>query len=345
MTLLTTHNPIRPLPEATASELMRIFIDQDTDALLVGACLALLAQRVPEAHELAAFADALSEVAVPFPAVPADAIDVVGTGGDGASTANLSTLAALLLAQLGVPVVKHGNRAATGVCGSADLMEALGYDLNRAIPDLVKDLADRRFAFLFAPAYHPLLGRLREIRRRLGVPTIFNLLGPLLNPALPPLQLLGVAREELVGPMAGALARRPSLHRAFVIHGKDAEGKGLDEASIEGPTTVVAVQSGRASAPQVLVPRELGIAPPTRHALRVADRAEALAVARGIFGGAAHVDFRPAVADAVALQAALGLQLHRDAGLEGLGTSLREARLRLEEGFTLPFVLPVEVRP
>ena len=124
MTLLTTHNPIRPLPEGTASELMRIFIDQDTDALLVGACLALLAQRVPEAHELAAFADALSEVAVPFPAVPAGAIDVVGTGGDGASTANLSTLSALLLPHLGVPVVKHGNRAATGVCGSADLMEA-----------------------------------------------------------------------------------------------------------------------------------------------------------------------------------------------------------------------------
>ena len=173
MTLLTTHNPIRPLPEATASELMRIFIDQDTDALLVGACLALLAQRVPEAHELAAFAEALSEVAVPFPAVPAGAIDVVGTGGDGASTANLSTLSALLLPRFGVPVVKHGNRAATGVCGSADLMEALGYDLSRPIPDLEKDLATRRFAFLFAPAYHPLLGRLREIRKRLGIPTIF----------------------------------------------------------------------------------------------------------------------------------------------------------------------------
>ena len=345
MTLLTTHNPSRPLPEPTASELMKIFIDQDTDALLVGACLALLAQRVPEAHELAAFADALSEVAVPFPAVPEDAIDVVGTGGDGASTANLSTLAALLLAQLGVPVVKHGNRAATGVCGSADLMEALGYDLNRAIPELMQDLEARHFAFLFAPAYHPLLGRLREIRRRLGIPTIFNLLGPLLNPALPPLQLLGVAREELVAPMAGALARRTTLRRAFVIHGKDAEGKGLDEASIEGPTTVVAVMAGKASAPQVLVPRELGITPPTRHALRVADRAEALAVARGIFGGAAHVDFRPAVADAVALQAALGLQLHRNAGLEGLADTLHEARLQLEGGFTLPFHPPAEVRP
>jgi anthranilate phosphoribosyltransferase len=93
------------------------------------------------------------------------------------------------------------------------------------------------------------------------------------------------------------------------------------------------------------VPRELGIAPPTRHALRVADRAEALAVARGIFGGAAHVDFRPAVADAVALQAALGLQLHRNAGLEGLDATLREARLKLEGGFTLPFAPPSAVRP
>jgi anthranilate phosphoribosyltransferase len=337
MTLLTTHNPIHPLPEATASELMHIFIDQDTDALLVGACLALLAQRVPEAHELAAFADALSEVAVPFPPVPDDAIDVVGTGGDGASTANLSTLTALFLPTLGVPVVKHGNRAATGVCGSADLMEALGYDLSRAVSDLETDLREHRFAFLFAPAYHPLMGRLREIRRRLGIPTIFNLLGPLLNPGYPPLQVLGVAREELLAPMAGALARRGSLTRAFVIHGKDAEGKGLDEASVEGPTTVVAVREGRVLAPQVLVPRELGITQPPRHALRVADRAEALAVARGIFGGADHADFRPAVADAVALQAGMGLALHRDGLLDGLAETYREIRAALNHGFALPF--------
>ncbi|HEY3271086.1 MAG TPA: anthranilate phosphoribosyltransferase [Geothrix sp.] len=337
MTLLTTHNPIRPLPEATASELMHIFIDQDTDALLVGACLALLAQRVPQAHELAAFADSLFEVAVPFPQAPHGAIDVVGTGGDGASTANLSTLTALFLPTLGVPVVKHGNRAATGVCGSADLMEALGYDLSRAVSDLETDLLERKFVFLFAPAYHPLLGRLREIRRRLGIPTIFNLLGPLLNPGHPPLQVLGVAREELLIPMAGALARRPRLERAFVIHGKDAEGKGLDEASIEGPTTVVAVREGRVLAPQVLVPRELGITQPSRHALRVADRGEALAVARGIFGGACHAEFRPAVADAVALQAGLGLVLHQGGSLDGLAQTFRELRAALEHGFTLPF--------
>ena len=345
MTLLTTHNPIRPLPAATASELMRIFIDQDTDALLVGACLALLAQRVPEAHELAAFADALAEVAVPFPPVPVGALDVVGTGGDGASTANLSTLSAMLLAQLGVPVVKHGNRAATSVCGSADLMEALGYDLSRATSDLARDLEARNFAFLFAPAFHPLLGRLREIRRRLGIPTIFNLLGPLLNPAHPPLQVLGVAREDLLMSMAGALARRQTLRRAYVIHGKDAEGKGLDEASIEGPTLVVGVSGGQVLPPQVLVPRELGLVPPPRHALRVADRAEALTVARGIFGGVAHADFRPAVADAVALQAALGLLLYRNAGLEHLAELLKEARARINQGFSPPFSHPSEARP
>jgi anthranilate phosphoribosyltransferase len=344
MTLLTTHNPIRPLPEATASELMRIFIDQDTDALLVGACLALLAQRVPEGHELAAFSDALAAVAVPFPAVPGDAIDVVGTGGDGASTANLSTLAALLLPRFGVPVVKHGNRAATGVCGSADLMEALGYDLTRPVSDLTQDLDSSRFAFLFAPAFHPLLGRLREIRKRLGIPTIFNLLGPLLNPGNPPLQLLGVAREELLVPMAGALSRRATLRRAFVVHGKDAEGKGLDEASIEGPTSILAVADGQVAPRQVLVPRELGIAPPERHALRVKDRAEALAVARGLFAGAAHADFRPAVADAVALQVALGLHLHRSSSLQGLAGTLQEARTQLDRGFPLPFAHSAETQ-
>lgn len=337
MTLLTTHNPIRPLPEATASELMAMFIDQDTDPLLVGACLALLAQREPAAHELAAFSRSLTEVAVHFPPPPEGALDTCGTGGDGSSTANLSTLAALLLAHLGVPIVKHGNRAATSVCGSADLLEGLGYDLARASSALVQDLETRQFAFLFAPAYHPLLGRLREIRKRLGIPTIFNLLGPLLNPAQPPLQVLGVARETLLEPMAGALANRPTLYRAMVIHGKDAEGKGLDEASIEGPTLLRQVRNGRVAEQEVIVPRELGIAAPARHALQVRDRGEALAVAQGLLGGATHPDFRPAVADAVALQAGLGLVLHRDLGLEALAGAFQESRSALEHGFSLPF--------
>ncbi|HTL98036.1 MAG TPA: anthranilate phosphoribosyltransferase [Holophagaceae bacterium] len=342
MTLLTTHNPIRPLPEATAKELMRLFIDQDTDALLVGACLALLAQRAPEAHELHAFAEALLEVAVPFPKAPVPVLDTCGTGGDGAGTANLSTLAALLLAHLEVPIVKHGNRAATSVCGSADLLEGLGYDLGRTPEQLQGDLAARRFAFLFAPAYHPLLGRLKEIRKRLGVPTIFNLLGPLLNPARPDFQLLGVAREELVAPMAEVLARQ-GLLRAFVVHGKSAQGRGMDEASTEGPTTVVEVREGRALPAQVLVPRDLGVPLPARDALGVADRPEALAVARALARGAAEPAFRPAVADGVALQAGLGLLLHRGLPLEGLPGAFSECRETLEAGFEFPLPFP-EVR-
>ena len=347
MTLLTTHNPSRPMPEATAKELMRIFIDQDTDALLVGACLALLAQRTPEAHELASFAEALSEVAVPFPGLSEEVLDTCGTGGDsfgGSSTANLSTLGALLLAHLGVPVLKHGNRAATSVCGSADLLEALGYDLARSPSQLLEDLQRQRFAFLFAPAYHPLLGRLREIRKRLGIPTIFNLLGPLLNPGRPHLQLLGVAKEELLEPMAGALARR-GVKRAFVVHGKDASGHGLDEASIEGPTILVAVREGRVLPRQVLVPRELGLHPPGRDALRIADRAEALLVAEGLFAGAGHPDYRPAVADGVALQAALGLLLHQDSPLEELPRTLLQARQALHEGFPMPLPPAAKMAP
>ena len=342
MTLLTTHNPIRPLPEATAKELMRMFIDQDTDALLVGACLALLAQRTPEAHELSAFAEALLEAAVPFPKAAVPVLDTCGTGGDGAGTANLSTLAALLLARLGVPIVKHGNRAATSICGSADLLEGLGYDLARTPEQLQGDLASHRFAFLFAPAYHPLLGRLREIRKRLGVPTIFNLLGPLLNPARPDFQLLGVAREELVAPMAEALARQ-GLRRAFVVHGKDAQGRGLDEASTEGPTTVIEVHEGKAGSPQVLVPRELGVPLPGRDALGVQTREEALAVARAFTRGSGDPAFRPAVADGIALQGAFGLLLHRGLPLGDLADAFTECRGALENGFEFP--LPIsEVR-
>lgn len=152
--------------------------------------------------------------------------------------------------------------------------------------------------------------------------------------------MLGVAREELVAPMAAALARQ-GTRRAFVLHGKDAQGRGLDEASIEGPTTVVEVRESAVHAPKVLVPRELGIPQPGAHALAVANRDQAIAAARGLARGANDPDFRPAVADAVALQAGLGLLLHRDLPLNGLAAAYRECREALAAGFRLP--LPEQV--
>lgn len=336
MTLLRSHNPIQPLPPDSARELMERFIDQDTDPLLVGACLALLAQRTPEAEELSAFADTFRKVSRPFPETRIAAVDTCGTGGDGSSTANLSTLSALLLASMGVPVAKHGNRAATSSCGSADLLESLGYPLDLDPEDLLIRLEEDHFAFLFAPSFHPLLGRLKEIRSRLGIPTIFNLLGPLLNPARPAFQVLGVAREALLHPMAGALSRL-TVTRAFVVFGLDAEGRGLDEASTEGPTQILEVREGRVGEAVVIRPEQFGIRRPEPDALRAASREEAVTVARGVMGGSRHPDFRSAVADAVGLQAGLGLLLHRSEALDRLGAAFQETRSRLHDGFDLPF--------
>lgn len=343
MSLLLTHNPLRPLPPDVAEELMARFIDQDTDPLLVGACLALLAQRPPEADELAAFAKALQRVATPFPKLTFPVLDTCGTGGDGSSTVNLSTLAALLLASQGVPVAKHGNRAATSTCGSADLLESLGYPLERSAENLLLDLRKYQFAFFYAPAYHPLLGRLKEIRKRLGIPTIFNVLGPLLNPARPAYQILGVANESLLQPMAQALATL-GVERAFVLHGKDAEGRGMDEASLEGPTRLVPVRAGFVGTERILVPRDLGLGGLlAKDALRASSREDAVQAAKGLMGGVSDPAFRAPVADAVALQAALGLILVRDLDLDALPGLLRDLRAQLELGLRLPFDALTEV--
>lgn len=144
-----------------------------------------------------------------------------------------------------------------------------------------------------------------------------------------------MAREDLLIPMAGALAQR-GVVRAFVVHGKDAEGQGLDEASTEGPTRIVEVTGDRAVERAVLVPRELGLGHPPKDALVVGDRGEALRLALGFHGGAGHPDFVPALADAVALQAGLGLLLHRGLALGDLPGVLGEARARLDAGFPLP---------
>jgi len=335
MNLLRRFDPAQTLGPDDAAAFMAAVIDPAAEPLQVGAALAQLARRMPSGEELAAFAGVLASAARPFPRGGEPVLDTCGTGGDGSDTPNLSTLAALLLAHLGVPVLKHGNRAATSFCGSADLLEHLGFDLGRSAADLADDLATRRFAFLFAPAYHPALGPLRDLRARLGIPTVFNLLGPLLNPGRPDHQILGVAKAELAAPMAEALAHG-GVRRAFVVHGQDAAGRGLDEASTEGPTLVLEVRDGRVLPPRTVHAADLGLRPPAPEALKVADRAGAFAAARGLLGGSSDSRFRPAVADGVALQAGLGLVLHHDEGLEALSTRLQEARGALDSGLELP---------
>jgi anthranilate phosphoribosyltransferase len=196
-------------------------------------------------------------------------LDTCGTGGDGAGTINISTAAAFVTAACGVPVVKHGNRAATSKAGSSDVLAALGvaYD---ADPDLSRrTLSALSLAFLFAPRYHPGLARLAPVRRRLPFRTVFNLIGPLCNPASPPHQLVGVPNDAHAGLLAEVLSRRGHLRRAAVVTG----GDGLDEITLDGPTTVRLVEAGRVEQTR-WCPEDFGLARQHAGSLVVRDAGE-----------------------------------------------------------------------
>ena len=208
-----------------------------------------------------------------------DCIDVVGTGGDGRSSFNCSTATSLTLAGMGYKVVKHGNRAVSSSCGSADALEGLGFPLDVAPEDVQHLLDERNFAFLFAPNFHPAFRNVGPIRRELGIRTLFNLLGPLINPARPTHILLGVARPELVELLAETLSQS-HIRRAAVVYGAG----GYDEVTPLGPTKMMIVHNGKLT-PMTLDPADYGIQPCDPGELAVHSKAEAVAVLKDILAG------------------------------------------------------------
>ena len=223
------------------------------------------------------------------------AVDTCGTGGDRAHTVNISTMAALVVRGAGVTVVKHGNRAASSVCGSADILEALGVVVDLPPAVVERCVAEARIGFCFAPVFHPALRHAAMARSEMGVPTFFNFLGPLTNPAQPPAQAVGVADERMAGVMAGVLAGRGVS--ALVFRGED----GLDELSIDGPSRVWAVSGGAVRDDRV-DPAELGIARPPAGALVGGDASTNADIARRFLAGEPGP-----VRDAVLLNAAAAL--------------------------------------
>jgi anthranilate phosphoribosyltransferase len=179
-------------------------------------------------------------------------VDTCGTGGDGAGSFNISTATAFVAAACGAHVAKHGNRSASGKVGSADVLEAVGLNLAAPAQRVLDALPAAGVTFLFAPGWHPALVGLAPLRRALGVRTVFNLLGPLVNPLRPDFQVLGVGAAELLDPMAEALARL-GVQRAVVVHGHG----GLDEASLSGANDLRLVEAGQVRADQLL-PASLG---------------------------------------------------------------------------------------
>lgn len=207
------------------------------DGVLIASFLTALTIKGETVAEMTGFVDAMLDAATHLE-VTAEAIDIVGTGGDRLHTVNVSTMAALAVAGCGVPVAKHGNRAASSSVGSADVLEALGVRLDVSPATVAASLKEARIAFLFAPTYHHALGYLTPIRRALSFRTIFNVLGPLANPARVQRSLIGVAQAHLLDPMAEVLRAR-GVQRAVLVHGDD----GLDELSL-GTTTSLHTVTG-----------------------------------------------------------------------------------------------------
>jgi anthranilate phosphoribosyltransferase len=249
------------------------------DDCQIAAVLVGLGVKGETAEEIAAAASVLRENMVPLETGRADILDTCGTGGDGAGTFNISTAAALVAAGAGVPVVKHGNRAASSRCGSADVMTALGVRIEGDASWAKHCLDQAGLAFCFAPRFHPALKRVADVRRRLGVRTLFNCLGPLANPAGAAYQLLGVGHREMLDPIAEALCRMGTRH-ALLVCGQD----GLDEVSLAGPTSVREVKENRVSAWD-WTPSDFDLPPCGLAELRVESAPESAAMIQGVLAG------------------------------------------------------------
>lgn len=248
--------------------------------------------------------------------IDGNCIDIVGTGGDGRSSFNCSTATALSLAGLGYKVVKHGNRAVSSSCGSADALEGLGFPLNIDPDDVRKMVDERHFAFLFAPHFHPSFKNIGSIRKDLGIRTLFNLLGPLINPVRPTHILLGVAREELVDLLAETL-RHSHVIKAAIVHGAG----GYDELTPIGPSKVVILEDGKLSSLEIN-PRDYGIAACTPEDLAVHDKEEAVNVLKRLLAG----EGTTAMKDMVTLNLGLGIYLmEKDMPLDVAMAKAREA--------------------
>lgn len=272
--------------------------------------------------EISGCAAAMREHALPFPHPGMDVLDIVGTGGDEAHTFNISTASAMVIASAGVKVAKHGNRAASSKCGTADCLEALGMKIGLEPDHCLRLLRETGFCFLFAQKMHASMKYVGPIRRELGIRTVFNILGPLTNPARPSMMVLGVYSPHLVEPVARVL---PSLgvRRGLVVHGQDR----LDELSIGAPTTACEVRDGTVT-PFVVTPELVGLPRGSKADLAGGDPAENAAILRSVLSG----ETGPR-RNAVLLNAGAGLYVAGQA--PDLAAAVRFAAAQIDSGAAL----------
>jgi anthranilate phosphoribosyltransferase len=298
------------LTEAEAAAAFETIMRGDATAAQIAGFIVALRIKGETVDELTGFAKTARRLSTPID-VHGDLIDTCGTGGDGLATFNISTLAAIVAAACGARVAKHGNRAASSLCGSADVLEQLGVKIDLAPEGVARCIDDAGIGFLFAPIFHPSFRFAAVPRRELGVRTVFNVLGPLCNPAGARYQSLGVADGAMAVRMAEVLIRL-GVERAIVFHSED----GMDELSVSSPSHVIEIDGRRRE--YELDPAELGIKRAPVDAVRGGGPEENARLAREVFGGA-----RGPRRDVVLLNAAAAL---RAAGIardwkDGMGTA------------------------
>jgi anthranilate phosphoribosyltransferase len=311
------------LTQAQAQELMQGWLNQDIEPILSGAILAALQAKGVAAEELVGMASVLLEHSpAPWPdgEKPLHLVDTCGTGGDGASTFNISTAVAFVAAAAGIPVAKHGNRSASSPVGSADVLEALGLNLTADLALAQAAVKSVGITFLFAQGWHPAMKAVAQLRQTLKVRTIFNLLGPLVNPLRPTGQVLGVNHRDLLTPVANAL-QQMGVERAVVLHGRER----LDEAGL-GDLTDLAVLSNQSVHIQVINPGELGLNPASLEVLQggtVLDNAQIL---QAVLQGKGTTP----QTDVVALNAAFALFV--GGAVDDYATGVKQSHQILETG-------------
>ena len=276
---MSTLPPVdRPLDEDEAEAAFGAMLDGKPSDEDIASFLIALSDRGESASEIAGAARAMRARLIPV-AAPENAIDVCGTGGDGQHTLNVSTAVSIVVAACGVPVAKHGNRAASSKAGGADTLEALGLDLDRAMDTAEQTLADIGICFLFAGKHHPAMGRIMPIRRAIGRRTIFNLMGPLANPARVKRQLVGIARPAYV-PIYAEAIRRLGTEHSLVVSGDE----GLDELSLAGGNEIAEIRPGSVRMQRVS-PADAGLATAPVEAIRGGDATHNAAELRKLLQG------------------------------------------------------------
>jgi anthranilate phosphoribosyltransferase len=310
------------LGETEAAAAMEEIMTGTATPSQLGAFLTALRLKGETIEEVTGLARVMREKAVHVPlAANIPAVDTCGTGGDASGTFNVSTAAGLLVAACGQPVAKHGNRAASSRCGSADVLEALGVKLELGPEQVAQCISQVGFGFMFAPAYHPAMRHVGPTRREIGIRTVFNILGPLTNPAGVRRQVLGVADPTLLRLM-GEVLQRLGCERALVVHGEDA----MDEISLSAPTRVCEVQGAGALLEYTIAPEELGLSVRPREEVRGGDATQNAALLRRVLAG----EETGAPADVVALNAGAALFVTEHA--RSLADGVRHAHEMLHSG-------------